>query len=169
MTTQAVTPPTDEERAFVEEVAQYYYDNDGMPHDRGRVVGWLMICDPPRQAASQIVAALGVSREEVDRIVDQLTPDGDPVSVFERDGKLDEEDYVVWLRENSWGPKVMGIFAEFDDFHRVAAAGLDALRDEPEQRLRRLRNLERFLRFVSAEMPKILSRHEQRVAAGGRG
>lgn len=164
MTTQTVTAPTELEMSFVEQVAQYYYDNDGMPHDRGRVVGWLMISDPPKQSASQIVAALGVLRAEVDRIVDQLTPDGDPVSVFERSGAL-TEDYVVWLRENSWGPKVKGIFTEFTDFHRVAAEGLKALAGESAHRLGRLRNMERFLRFVSTEMPKILERHEQRVAS----
>jgi len=104
----------------------------------------------------------------VDRIVDQLTPEGDPVSVFERSGDLDE-DYLVWLRENSWGPKVKGIFTEFGDFHRVAAEGLAALEGESEERLGRLRNIERFLRFVSAEMPKILARHEERAAAGNAG
>lgn len=164
MTAETVTAPTNAERSFVEQVAQYYYDNDGMPHDRGRVVGWLMISDPPKQSATEIVAKLGVSRAEVDRIVDQLTPEGDPVSVFERSGEL-AEDYVVWLRENSWGPKVKGIFSEFTDFHRVAAEGLKALSGASESRLARLRNLERFLRFVSTEMPKILERHEQRVAA----
>ncbi len=41
---------TESEKTFVEKVAQYYYENDGMPHERGRVVGYMMICDPgPRR------------------------------------------------------------------------------------------------------------------------
>ncbi|MEZ3181302.1 hypothetical protein KYY02_22205 [Streptomyces pimonensis] len=153
------------EQAFVEKVAQYYFENDGMPHDRGRVVGYMMICDPPEQTAADIEKVLGVPRAAIDRIVDQLTPENDPVSVFERTGSLGEN-YTIRLRENSWGPKVRGIFSEFPDFHRIAADGLTALRSEnvPEERLRRLANMERFLGFVSAEMPAILERYEQRKA-----
>ncbi|MFJ9948571.1 hypothetical protein [Kitasatospora sp. NPDC091207] len=167
MTTEA-TAPTEGERSFVEKVAQYYYENDGMPHERGRVVGWMMICDPPVQSASGISRALGVPRAAIDRIVDQLTPDNDPVSVFERTGAL-TEDYTIRLRENSWGPKVRGIFSEFPDFHQVARTGLDGLRAEgvSEERLLRLANMERFLGFVSAEMPAILDRYEKRRAAAG--
>ncbi|MFD8522290.1 hypothetical protein ACFV2D_20085 [Streptomyces capillispiralis] len=159
----APTTLTEGEQAFVEKVAQYYFENDGMPHDRGRVVGWMMICDPPEQTAADIEKALGVPRAAIDRIVDQLTPENDPVSVFERTGSL-QENYTVRLRENSWGPKVRGIFSEFPDFHRVAADGLAALRAEnvPEERLTRLANMERFLGFVSTEMPAILERYERR-------
>lgn len=160
------SPPTtltDGEQEFVEKVAQYYFENDGMPHDRGRVVGWMMICDPAEQTAADIEKALSVPRAAIDRIVDQLTPENDPVSVFERSGTL-QENYTVRLRENGWGPKVRGIFSEFPDFHRIAEAGLTGLRAEnaSEDRLRRLVNMERFLGFVSAEMPAILERYEQR-------
>jgi hypothetical protein len=169
VTTEAIpTALTEGERSFVEKVAEYYYVNDGMPRDRGRVVGWLMICDPAEQTAEQIAKALGVERPAVDRIVDQLTPENDPVSVFERTGALNE-DYTVRLRENSWGPKVKGIFSEFPDFHRIALTGLTALRTvgATEERLGRLANMERFLGFVSAEMPAILLRYEARKAARG--
>ncbi|WP_431783030.1 hypothetical protein [Streptomyces chumphonensis] len=157
------------EKAFVEKVAQYYFENDGMPHDRGRVVGYMMICDPPVQSPAEIEKVLGVPRAAIDRIVDQLTPENDPVSVFERSGPLDG-DYTIRLRENSWGPKVRGIFAEFPDFHRVTERGLKELRAEgaSEERLVRLANMERFLRFVSGEMPAILDRYEQRGSAEAR-
>ncbi|MEU3252297.1 hypothetical protein [Streptomyces sp. NPDC006997] len=163
--TATVTPLSEGETAFVEKVAQYYFENDGMPHDRGRVVGYMMICDPPEQTAADIEKSLGVPRAAIDRIVDQLTPENDPVSVFERSGSLDEN-YTIRLRENSWGPKVRGIFSEFPDFHRIAADGLTALRKEnaSDERLKRLANMERFLGFVSAEMPAILERYEQRKA-----
>ncbi|MER6018491.1 hypothetical protein [Streptomyces anulatus] len=153
---------TESEKTFVEKVAQYYYENDGMPHERGRVVGYMMICDPAAQTADEISLMLGVERAAIDRIVDQLTPENDPVSVFERTGAL-SENYTLRLRENSWAPKVRGIFSEFPDFHRIAATGLRALRAEgaSDERLRRLANMERFLGFVSSEMPAILERYEK--------
>ncbi|GGZ21303.1 hypothetical protein [Streptomyces poonensis] len=167
-TEAAPTTLTEGEKTFVEKVAQYYFENDGMPHERGRVVGYMMICEPAVQTADDIARTLAVPRAAIDRIVDQLTPENDPVSVFERNGALDEN-YTIRLRENSWAPKVRGIFSEFPDFHQIAAKGLAELKADgaSEERLRRLVNMERFLGFVSAEMPAILERYEKRKAGDG--
>lgn len=35
---------------------------DGLPPIAGRILGWLMICDPPQQPAGQIAEAIGASR-----------------------------------------------------------------------------------------------------------
>lgn len=32
---------------------------DGLPPIAGRILGWLMICDPPQQSAGQIADAIG--------------------------------------------------------------------------------------------------------------
>jgi len=46
---------------WVERVAMYLA-RDGVPPIAGRVLGWLMVCDPPEQSAGQISAAIGASR-----------------------------------------------------------------------------------------------------------
>jgi DNA-binding transcriptional regulator GbsR (MarR family) len=46
---------------WVERVAMYLA-RDGVPPIAGRVLGWLMACDPPEQSAGQISAAIGASR-----------------------------------------------------------------------------------------------------------
>ena len=48
--------------AWVERVAKYCADQDGVPLIAGRVLGWLIICDPPEQSAAQIAEAIGASR-----------------------------------------------------------------------------------------------------------
>ncbi|GAB3971427.1 siderophore transport transcriptional regulator MmpR5 [Actinoallomurus acanthiterrae] len=54
---------TEQERLleWVERVAMYLA-RDGVPPIAGRVLGWLMVCDPPEQSAGQISAAIGASR-----------------------------------------------------------------------------------------------------------
>lgn len=47
---------------WVERVAKYCADQDGVPLIAGRVLGWLIICDPPEQSAGQIATAIGASR-----------------------------------------------------------------------------------------------------------
>lgn len=46
---------------WVERVAMYLA-RDGVPPIAGRVLGWLMVCDPPEQTPAQISSAIGSSR-----------------------------------------------------------------------------------------------------------
>ncbi|MEV6866096.1 transcriptional regulator [Streptosporangium subroseum] len=51
----------DELLGWVERVAMFLAA-DGVPPIAGRILGWLMICDPPEQSAGQIGQAIGASR-----------------------------------------------------------------------------------------------------------
>jgi len=53
---------SDEALVWVERVAKYCADQDGLPLIAGRVLGWLLICDPPEQSGGQIAEAVGASR-----------------------------------------------------------------------------------------------------------
>lgn len=56
-------PPGDDELLeWVEQIAKYVWDQDRMPMIAGRIVGWLMISDPPEQTAGEIAQAIGASR-----------------------------------------------------------------------------------------------------------
>ena len=44
--------------AYVEDVA-LYWEAQGLPRIAGRIVGWLMICDPPHRSARQLADDLG--------------------------------------------------------------------------------------------------------------
>lgn len=55
-------PARDEVLGWVERIAKYCADQDGLPLIAGRVLGWLMICDPPEQSAGEIAEAIGASR-----------------------------------------------------------------------------------------------------------
>ncbi|GAQ51829.1 GbsR/MarR family transcriptional regulator [Streptomyces acidiscabies] len=55
-------PRSGEVLEWVERVAKYCADQDGVPLIAGRVLGWLMICDPPEQSAQEIASAIGASR-----------------------------------------------------------------------------------------------------------
>lgn len=54
-------PNHDKVMDWVEHVS-IYLAPDGVPPIAGRVLGWLMICDPPEQTAAGICAAVGVGR-----------------------------------------------------------------------------------------------------------
>lgn len=54
---------TEDERLleWAEQVAMHLA-RDGVPPIAGRILGWLMVCDPPEQSAAQISSAIGASR-----------------------------------------------------------------------------------------------------------
>lgn len=56
------SPPSDEALGWVERIAKYCADQDGVPLIAGRVLGWLTIAVPAEQSAAQIAAAIGASR-----------------------------------------------------------------------------------------------------------
>jgi DNA-binding transcriptional regulator GbsR (MarR family) len=49
---------------------------DGLPPIAGRILGWLMICDPPEQSAAQIGEAIGASRASLTTNMRVLTTMG---------------------------------------------------------------------------------------------
>lgn len=49
---------------------------DGVPPIAGRVLGWLMVCDPPEQSAGQISDAIGASRASLTSNLRLLTAMG---------------------------------------------------------------------------------------------
>jgi hypothetical protein len=60
--TRVAEPSREQLLAWVERIAKYCADQDGVPLIAGRVLGWLMICDPPEQSAGDIAEAIGASR-----------------------------------------------------------------------------------------------------------
>jgi len=47
---------------WVERVATFFAEHYGLPPITGRIIGWLMVCDPPEQSPAQIAEAIGASR-----------------------------------------------------------------------------------------------------------
>jgi DNA-binding MarR family transcriptional regulator len=148
------------ENVVVNGVAEYYWQNDGMPHDRGRVIGWLIISDPPRQSTKELQDRLGVDREAIDRVADQLVP----ANVILREEGADGE-YYLSMTDDSWPNAVRHVFANFPEFHDILRYGLEVLSDAPGERRERTIRLERLFGFLAAEIPALLDRYERQTAA----
>lgn len=57
---QKKTPAVDENiAAWLERVASFFVEQHEVPPTAGRMLGWLMICDPPEQSLREICAAIG--------------------------------------------------------------------------------------------------------------
>ncbi|TCO62958.1 GbsR/MarR family transcriptional regulator [Actinocrispum wychmicini] len=65
--------PTADEFAFLDRVADFYAREYGYPPVAGRVLGYLLICQPPEQSIAELSEALFASRSAITGAVTLLT------------------------------------------------------------------------------------------------
>ena len=64
-----------EEAEFVDRMG-LFFELSGGSRTMGRVYGWLLICDPPRQSLTQLADALSVSKASASTVARQLQEGG---------------------------------------------------------------------------------------------
>lgn len=62
--------------AWADRVGEFFEVNYGMAPITGRIVGWLLICDPPEQSAGEIATAIKASRASLTTNMRGLIADG---------------------------------------------------------------------------------------------
>jgi hypothetical protein len=140
------------ERQYAEE-AGILLGGLGLPPAYGKLLGWLFICDPPRQTSTQLAEALGLSRASVSTGMRQLERTGlaRRVPIPGHRGHAYELQPDVFVRIAA-EPTRYRLFRELMD------RGLD-LRGGPEapgtERLRLTRD---FYAFIERELPKLAER-----------
>jgi hypothetical protein len=119
---------------FVEETGVQFELEAGAPRMVGRVWGWLMVCDPPEQSAAELAEFLQASKGSISTSTRLLLRLG----LIERVRTPGERFDRFRIRPEAWDETIW----REDQFSRPRAAfrlGLEALADEPPERLERLR------------------------------
>ncbi|CAL9353669.1 HTH-type transcriptional regulator MmpR5 [Nocardiopsis dassonvillei] len=148
--------PTDDESAFVDEVAEFFA-REGLPLISGRVVGWLLICDPPEQSPARIAEALQVSRSSLSTAARLLTPSG-LVETVRRPG---DRNAYLRISPDGWSRMLERRYAQAAGFREVTEHGLRVLRDASPQRRERLANVNELYRFLESELPDLFRRWQE--------
>lgn len=141
--------------AYVEQVGRFW---EGIIGSRvaGRILGWLMICDPPAQSAADLMEALDVSAGSVSTqvrtlqslgLVERVTFPGDRVSYFQ-------------MPDQAW-TKVMDKEAEQLEAMRALAAQGEKL--APASRPDRVRDLGIVADFFHERWPALMEELSERL------
>lgn len=96
-----------------------YLARDGVPPIAGRVLGWLMVCDPPEQSAGQITEAIGASRASLTSSLRLLSGMG----FLTWRTKPGERTIYYRLADNAWSIVVRQQIAGITAFLEIARAG----------------------------------------------
>jgi DNA-binding transcriptional regulator GbsR (MarR family) len=144
-------PQSARQRQFAEEVG-LMGERSGMPRMVARLLGWLLICDPPNQSSAEIANALGVSRASVS-IATRLLEAGGLIRRTAAPGMRSHRFEIV-------PSAFMDLTAaeRFREWREIAERGLSLLDDPEGERGARLRATRAFYAFVEREVPKLIER-----------
>jgi MarR family len=141
---------------FIEELGMQLELEAGAPRMVGRVLAWLLVCDPPEQSAADLAERLHASKGSISTATRVLLRLGLIERVRLRGERFDRfiarpqawDDYL-WREEQFSAPR------------RVLGLGLDALADEPPARRARLQELDSIYAWWQQRIGKL---HEEYLA-----
>lgn len=144
-------PDRDAALAWVERVAKYCADQDGVPLIAGRILGWLVICDPPEQSAARIAEAIGASRASLTTNLRLLGS----VGFLRQTTKPGDRTVYYRLDDDAWETVVRRQIASLASFGDIMRDGADLVGHEPGRasRLRAAQDVFGWLERVFADAP----------------
>ncbi len=150
----------DEERQrFIEDMA-LLYEKAGHTRMQGRIIAWLMICEPPHQTAGEIAGRLQASKASISTNIRMFVDFG----VIERFTRPPERRDFYRLSDDAWARAVERGFPLIVAFGHLAERGLALAGDSPEAR-DRLLEMREFYDFYERELRAVLARWERRKRA----
>ncbi|MCX7602386.1 MAG: MarR family transcriptional regulator [Meiothermus sp.] len=148
---------------FVEEFA-LAYEAAGLPRIAGRILGWLMVCDPPEQTAAQLVATLGVSKASISTMTRLLTQ----MHLIEKVPKRGARSDFYRVRPGIWTERVKNGLASLAVYKKLAEKGLHLMENAPPERSERLLEMYQIYSFFEEELKGMFERLEQRRKRRGK-
>jgi len=140
------------ERQFAEDVGRVF-ESFGIGRMAGRVLGWLLICEPPRQSNAELGAALGASKGSISTATRMLEA-----------GALIERIAVPGHRGDHFELRPEAFHQAHDQlgtmrvFRELMDRGLAVLGDENSPRAARLRQTRDFYAFLERQFPLLVER-----------
>ena len=123
--------PRDEELTFADHMGRHYARRYAFPPMAGRVLGYLLVCDPPDQTIAELSDALLASRSAVTGALDVLERTLHAVQRSRAAGDRMDRVRVDLASAQSRGFDV----SEYQELRDLAREGLEVLRDaSPERR-----------------------------------
>lgn len=144
---------------FVEHVGRYW-ESWGQSRTAGRMLGWLMICEPPAQSSAALAEQLSVSAGSISTVTRQLTQfrlvrrvtfPGDRASYFQ-------------LHDHAW---IQVMHARMDGIRGLHELALAATPLTPVTRPDRVDELRFITEFMLKEWPELMGRMQDLLSKRG--
>lgn len=139
---------------FAEEVG-LFFEIGGLPPMAGRILGWLLVSDPPEQSAAELGEVLDASKASISTNLRILLQ----VGLIRRTAVRGKRGAYYEIVSDQWSRMLEAKMATFTMFRKLAQSGLEALKNEPPERSERLREVHSLYVFFEEDFPKSMARY----------
>jgi DNA-binding transcriptional regulator GbsR (MarR family) len=145
-----------EERHFIEDIG-LFFEQMGLPRMGGRIMGVLLISDPPAQSLTELSESLNASKSAVSSAVRLLQE----VDLIEQvPSPIPRRDYFRF-KSGGWMLFMRQRLDVMTALHQITERGLDLLKSKPEELHGRLMEAHDLFQFVEMESPHVMKRWEE--------
>ena len=145
-----------EEKHFVEDIS-FYFEQMGLPRTAGRVLGVLLISDPPAQSLTDLCALLDASKSSVSTTTRLLVE----MDLIERVPSPVPRQVYFQFKPGGWAVFVRQRLRLWASLHQIAEHGLDLLQDRDPALRDRLQEAHDMFSLIEEELPMLLKRIEE--------
>lgn len=141
---------------FVEDVG-LLLERRGHPRMAGRILGWLLICDPPHQSIDDLAETLDASKASISTMTRLLVQ----MDLLERVGLPGERRDYFRIKPGAWAELMRETMEEILLARRLTERGLELLEGKPVELKQRLKEARAMYAFFEEEFPILLERWER--------
>ena len=153
--------PRDEQITFADHMGRHYARRYGFPPMAGRVLGYLLVCEPRDQSIAELSEALLASRSAITGALDMLERTTDTVRRSRAAGERMDR-----VRVDMSTAKSQGFDAtDFEEMGALAREGLEVLADAPAERRAELLEMAAFADFLVERTQRLRQEWESHRAA----
>lgn len=148
-----------EEKHFVEEVG-LSFEQSGLPRMAGRILGWLLIADPPHQSTSELAEALMASRGSISTMTRLLIR----IGLIERLSLPGVRHDYFRIQPGAWNQMIKQSKDHITASRQLAERGLELVKDKNPLTRQWLEEMRDMNAFFEREFPTLLERWEKEAA-----
>jgi DNA-binding transcriptional regulator GbsR (MarR family) len=144
-----------EAKHFIEDIS-LYFEQMGLPRMAGRVLGMLLISDPPAQSINDLCESLQASKSSISTTTRLLIEMG----LIERVASPVPRRIYFQFKPGGWVTFIRQRLRLWASLHQIAEQGLELLRDQDLALRERLQEAHDMFSLIEQELPRLLERVE---------
>jgi DNA-binding transcriptional regulator GbsR (MarR family) len=128
----------------------------------GRILGWLLICNPPHQSADELAEALRASKGSISTMTRLLMQ----LDLVEKIGFPGERRDYFRMKPGVWAQLLQDKMSQITDLHQLAERGLALVEGDAPELHQRLRDMHDLYAYIETELPMLIERWERERQQG---
>ncbi len=133
------------------------FEQTGMPRMAGRILGWLMISNPPHQSTGELTEALLASKGSISTTTRLLIQ----IGLIERLSLPGQRRDYFRIKTGAWHQMLTDSMVQITAFRQLVERGLELIEDKAHFNRRWLEEMRDMYAFFEREFPAMLERWEQ--------